>query len=124
MPLECVKSIFQKGTIWQFWYLGALLILYLLLPILSRLTKMRKVFLVGTGAIAVIIELTAFYLKYPVQKYVVQTLRLRTWIFYLLLGSEISKIQKWILQKQEKDCMRNIFMTVFSRWGGLFFYLP
>lgn len=58
LPLECVKFIFQKGTIWKFWYLGALLVLYLLLPILSRLTKMRKVFLIDTGAIAVIIELT------------------------------------------------------------------
>lgn len=96
LPLECVKSIFKEGTIWQFWYLGALLIIYLLLPILSRLTKMRKVFLIGTGVMAIIIELTAFYLKYPVQKGVVQTLRLWTWIFYLLLGSEICKIQKWI----------------------------
>lgn len=96
LPLECVKSIFKEGTIWQFWYLGALLIIYLLLPILSRLTKMRKVFLIGTGVMAIIIELTAIYLKYPVQKGVVQTLRLWTWIFYLLLGSEISKIQKWI----------------------------
>lgn len=95
-PLECLKSIFQEGTIWQFWYLGALLILYLLLPILSRFTKRKLLFLVGAGVIAVILELISFYLRYPVQKYIVQTLRLWTWIFYWLLGSEISEIQKWI----------------------------
>ena len=41
-----LKSFVQKGKLWQFWYLGALLIIYVLLPVLSKLNqKSRRVLL-------------------------------------------------------------------------------
>ena len=95
-PVECVKCVLQKGTFWHFWYLGALMIVYLLLPVISRLTnKKRKVMFICVGVIAIAIELTSFYGRSPMQKYVIQTFRLWTWVFYFVLGSQMSKIRKW-----------------------------
>lgn len=95
-PIECVKCVLQKGTLWHFWYLGALTIIYLLLPVMSRLTnKKRKILFICTGVIAIAIELTSFYIGSPMQKYVIQTFRLWTWVFYFLLGSQMPKIRQW-----------------------------
>ncbi len=95
-PVECVKCVLQKGTLWHFWYLGALTIIYLLVPVLSRLTnRKRKTLSICTGVIAIAIELTSFYVGSPMQKYIIQTFRLWTWFFYFLLGSQMPKIRKY-----------------------------
>lgn len=44
--------------------------------------------------IAIAIELTSFYVGSPVQKHVIQTFRLWTWVFYFILGSQMLKIRK------------------------------
>lgn len=95
-PVECVKCVLQKGTLWHFWYLGALMIIYLLLPIISRLTNQkRKILFICTGLIAIAVELISFYVGSPIQKHVIQTFRLWTWVFYFVLGSQMFKIRKW-----------------------------
>lgn len=100
LPVECVKCVLQKGTLWHFWYLGALMIIYLLLPVISRFTnKKLKTLFFCTGVISIIIELTSFYLKSPIQKHVIQTFRLWTWIFYFLLGGQMSQIKQWFSKK-------------------------
>lgn len=43
---EFIKSFVQKGTLWQFWYLGALLIIYAILPILSKISCRKKKMLI------------------------------------------------------------------------------
>lgn len=94
-PVECVKCVFQKGTLWHFWYLGALMIIYLLLPVISKLTNKKRIILfICSGVIAIAIEFTSFYVGSPVQKHVIQTFRLWTWVFYFILGSQMLKIRK------------------------------
>ena len=94
---EFAKSFVQKGDLWQFWYLGAILIIYILLPILSKLNcKEKRRLMLVCGLAAVVIEIGSFLYGRPLQKSVIQTFRVWTWLFYFLLGSEMSRIKNWI----------------------------
>lgn len=71
------------------------MIIYLLLPVISRLTNKKRIILfICTVVIAIAIELTSFYVGSPVQKHVIQTFRVWTWVFYFVLGSQMLKIRK------------------------------
>lgn len=92
-----LKSFVQKGKLWQFWYLGALLIIYVFLPVLSKLNqRSRRVLLLICGVISIVIQVASFLHGEPVQKYVIQTFRIWTWLFYFLLGSEMKTLKVWI----------------------------
>ena len=94
---EFLKSFVQKGTLWQFWYLGALLIIYALLPFLSKLNRQsRRVLLLTCGIISISIQAASFWYGEPIQKNVIQTFRIWTWLFYFLLGSEMKILKVWI----------------------------
>lgn len=93
---EFVKSFVQRGTFWQFWYLGALLIIYMLLPFLSKLNyKKKRVLLLTCGIIAILLEIASFQYGKPLQKYVTQTFRIWTWLFYFLLGAKMVTAKSW-----------------------------
>lgn len=49
IPEEIMKSLVQKGMMWQFWYFGAMIILYLLLPFLHRLGAKRWIVMAIAG---------------------------------------------------------------------------
>ena len=94
---EFLKSFVQKGTMWQFWYLGALLIIYMLLPFLSKLNQQsRRVVLLTCGIISIAFQIVSFSYGKPMQKYVIQTFRIWTWLFYFLLGAEMKTLKGWI----------------------------
>lgn len=94
---DFLKSFVQKGTMWQFWYLGALLIIYILLPFLSKLSQhSRRVVLLTCWIISIAIQFVSFQYGKPVQKYVTQTFRIWTWLFYFLLGAEMKTLKVWI----------------------------
>ena len=94
---EFLKSFVQKGAMWQFWYLGALLIIYLLLPFLSKLNQhSKRVVLLICGIISIAIQIASFQCGKPMQKYVTQTFRIWTWLFYFLLGAEMKTLKVWI----------------------------
>ena len=89
---EIIKSLVQKGQMWQFWYLGALLILYCLLPIVTRLNqKWQRLVLITAGIVSIGIEIISYCMGQPIQKNVIQTFRLWTWVFYFVLGGFICR---------------------------------
>ena len=93
---EFVKSFVQWGTLWQFWYLGALLIIYALLLVLSRRNcRQKRAVLLICGIVSVVVEAASFLYGMPLQKNVIQTFRVWTWLFYFLLGSEMPKAKDW-----------------------------
>ncbi len=84
---ELVGGLVQKGTMWQFWYFGAIIIIYILLPLLTRTNRaQREILLVITGLIAIVLQGVSYVIGYPMQKYVCQTFRIWTWLFYFILG--------------------------------------
>ena len=84
------RSLIQKGTMWQFWYLGAMMLLYLLLPIIHKIvyenTKKWTCFWGAFVGVCACIQLFSVIAGYPIQASVIQTFRLWTWIQYFSLG--------------------------------------
>lgn len=90
------KPYIQSGNMWQFWYLGALAIVYMILPLLHGIIKGSWRKWLGVWIIFCIICLlfqsASIYAGEPVQKDIIQTFRLWTWIQYFLAGGGISYI--------------------------------
>ncbi|MCC8104663.1 MAG: acyltransferase family protein [Clostridiales bacterium] len=84
---EVVNSFLQRGNLSHFWYFGSLVILYLFLPLLSKISDNQKKFLIITLAVfASILQLISSVLGRPIQGYVIQTFRVWTWLFYFIFG--------------------------------------
>lgn len=91
-----VESLLQKGYLWHFWFFGALIIIYLLLPPLHAfLTKKalhhRAACLILMG-ICLIMNTLSMIKGFPLHMLIPQPLRLWTWLFYFLLGGLFSYI--------------------------------
>ena len=86
----CVNCLFQKGYLWHFWYFGALIIIYLALPLIHHLIKNRPLLHLILVVIIVLISVTISIMSmvrgYSIQNYVPQTLRLWTWLMFFLFG--------------------------------------
>lgn len=81
------QSIIQQGLMWQLWYLWSLIILYLLLPGISRINKRWLVcsciilFLIG-----IILMTFSYYKGISIQGNIIQTFRIWTYMKYFLIG--------------------------------------
>lgn len=89
-----VGSFIQRGVLWMCWYLGSMIIIYAILPILNKFfLEKKKTFCVFCFFI--------FFLEYlifignleiegePLEMKIIQTFRLWNWLFYFMLGGVI-----------------------------------
>ena len=85
-------SLFQKGRMGIFWYFGAMIIIYALLPILHRLfvnhPKVFKILTIVLGLFANIIFIANFW-GVHIEINTIQTFRLWNWLFYFNVGGLI-----------------------------------
>lgn len=85
----------QKGLFFHFWFMGTLIILYLLLPFLHRMYKKSETMyisiLVGLGVICFIVSLVMVATKNQFVLEVPQSFRLWYWLFYYMLGGLLAK---------------------------------
>lgn len=86
LPLLVLKSFIQKGPLWHFWYLGALIILYAILPFLKKLSNYYKQLWIILLITCCTIQLFSYIIGTPLQEYCLQTFRLWTWLQYFILG--------------------------------------
>lgn len=106
---KIIGSLLQKGYFSQFWFFGALILIYLCLPILRKFLNSKRSYLyilsffVATG---LIFELVNIILQMPLQSYVIQTFRLWTWFFYYILGGLIAQFDKEFIKKGIKRWMK------------------
>ena len=106
---KIIGSLVQKGYFSQFWFFGALILIYLCLPILRKFLNSKRSYLyilsffVATG---LIFELVNIILQMPLQSYVIQTFRLWTWFFYYILGGLIAQFDKEFIKKGIKRWMK------------------
>ena len=94
---KIVGSLLQKGYFFQFWFFGALILIYLCLPILKKFLNSKRSYLYILSlliSIGLIFELSNILLQMPIQTYVVQTFRLWTWFFYYILGGFVAQFDK------------------------------
>lgn len=89
-----LNSLLQKGYLWHFWFFGALILIYLFLPILHRLIKANdkrhKIICFALMSICLAINILSMSKGYPLHMFVPQPFRLWTWLFYFLTGGLFS----------------------------------
>ncbi|MEE6680064.1 acyltransferase [Pediococcus pentosaceus] len=94
-------SLIQKGFFFQFWFLGALIIMLFLVPILNKIMKSSiKLYVIVLIIFLIISWLIDLYNHFsgaiPLQKNVIQTFRVWTWISYYMSGGLIGNLIKKI----------------------------
>lgn len=87
-----VKSLLQKGGISQMWFMGALIIVYWTAPFIHRAVHNGKwKYLWGSlVCVSLMIQTASMIIGCPLQRYVIQTFRVWTWLQYFTLGGGIS----------------------------------
>ena len=116
---EMIGSLVQRGEMWQFWYLGALILIYFMLPVVQKI--MKNVTNEKTGliciwcifvVISVSIQVLSMYLGQPIQIYVFQNFRIWSWLQYFIAGGVIRYLSIDIVNKISKKNHFKILMIV------------
>lgn len=120
------NSLIQNG-IWQFWYFGTLIILYVLL-LLSSCIKRKlivdddsKILYVIWGIVAAFGFVLQYYslvfLHFPAQSLYIQTFRLWTWIQYFTLGGILYRHKAYFIRVMSKKTnMILLFLLSILSW--------
>ena len=112
---KIVGSLIQKGYFFQFWLFGALILIYLCLPILSKFLNSKRRYLYILALLIVIgfiVELANVFFQRPLQTHVMQTFRLWTWFFYYILGGYIAQFNVDNLKYRFKNWMKIVSMLL------------
>lgn len=112
---KVLGSLLQRGYFFQFWFFGALILIYLCLPILKKFLKSKNRYLLALSLLVIIgfvLELTNYLLQKPVQVYVIQTFRLWTWFFYYILGGFIAQFNLATLRNCFKNWMKVVTLVL------------
>ena len=112
---KIVGSLIQKGYFFQFWFFGALILIYLCLPILSKFLNSKRRYLYILALLIVIgfiVELANIFFQRPIQTHVMQTFRLWTWFFYYILGGYIAQFNVDNLKYRFKNWMKIVSMLL------------
>ena len=123
---KIIGSLLQKGYFSQFWFFGALILIYLCLPILRKFLNSKRSYLyilsffVATG---LIFELVNIILQMPLQSHVIQTFRLWTWFFYYILGGLIAQFDKEFIKKGFKRWMKIVAVLLMLISPLILFFL-
>ena len=106
---KIIGSLLQKGYFSQFWFFGALILIYLCLPILRKFLNSKRSYLYILSSlvtIGLVFELANMVFQMPLQSYVIQTFRLWTWFFYYILGGLIAQFDKEFIKKGFRRWMK------------------
>ena len=112
---KIVGSLLQKGYFFQFWFFGALILIYLCLPILKKILNSKRSYLYILSSLVTIgfvFELANMVLQMPLQSYVIQTFRLWTWFFYYILGGFLAQFSLDTLKKCFRSWMKEITVVL------------
>lgn len=114
--IEVARNLIQNGIFSQFWFFGALIIIYLMLPILHKKLDLKKhkslllILLIICVIIDIINIICGLKNENIFTEKIIQTFRLWTWLFYFLLGGYIGRYQIEIKYKKIDRIL--IFMVI------------
>lgn len=106
--IETVGSLFQKGSFSHFWYLGSLIIIYIMLPVLQKMYKSKffKYYIALFIVLNIVSDIVFIYLynKYGFvfKNNIIQTFRIWIWVLYFLIGGFLHKCSNKIMKWSEK----------------------
>ena len=123
---KIIGSMVQKGYFFQFWFFGALILIYLCLPILKKFLNSKRSYLYILSlliSIGLIFELANIIIQTPLQSYVIQTFRLWTWFFYYILGGLIAQFDKEFIKNGFKTWMKIVAVLLLLITPVILFFL-
>lgn len=117
---ETIRNLVQRGTFFQFWFLGSLIMIYIFLPIihkiLNRSEKVYKFVIVLCLMICFTIDIINIIFglmgKEIFTAKIIQTFRLWTWITYFIIGGYIGKYKKEIKSTKKDKIIFFIVMII------------
>lgn len=132
----CKGCFIQQERMGVLWYLGAMLILYALLPIINYLDSKYRFFIIYINLILLSIIFVTFTLNLYMhfeQNYIIQTFRIWNWLFYFSLGGiikESNSLHYILLSKNKFGLLTFLFCGVFvlyvyymkNHMGGIEYY--
>lgn len=102
---DFLGCFFQHGHMWMFWYFGAMIIIYPLLPFCGAILIEKRTTLYLLLVVSIMFGMNVYFgLE---EKYICQTFRLWNWLFYFSLGA--------LLRKVQNDRTQNVILS-----GGAF----
>lgn len=126
-----VLDFFQQGLFYHFWYMGALILVYLAMPLLDRLMRhspaaYRNV-LIGLGCFNAVTDLILTLTGNRVLMSIPQSLRLHFWLFYGMLGGWIARNPEPIARLCSRLKLWHVLavlavMVPYVRYVGLYAY--
>ena len=122
LPLSILKCFIQQGRFYQFWYFGAMIIIYLLLPFMIKIARGKgnanngmalfKCWLIF-AVFSIIIQGISLIYNTPLQANVIQTFRIWSWLQYFLLGGVMIYAVPFIKEKMS-IVLHGVLTVVFS----------
>lgn len=116
-----IQNFFQYGYFFHFWFLGSLIIIYLILPLISKIfanEKAAKTAIIILMIMCIIWNLINIFINYKynilVNNNIVQTLRIWTWLFYYCMGGYIYKNDLFSSISKKKHLFLMIFTIVIT----------
>lgn len=107
----------QQGFFFQFWFIGALVIVQLVSPLLNRLLRRHwtifQVVTVIMGILCLVVMSFSYYVQTPLAKEVIQTFRLWTWFFYFMLGAALRRT-KYLSKMSKRNRFTFFVFTIIS----------
>ena len=120
--VDLVKDVLQKGTMWHFWYFGALSIVYIVLPVLVKICQKPhgkiRLWLILV-IISVTIQIMSYFMRSSFQLKIIQTFRIWTWLQYFLLGGIFGEYKDKITNRcgmYKQVIALIIFSTAWVAW--------
>ena len=109
-----LKSLFQQGYLWHFWFFGSLILIYLVMPLLYWLlhdhTLALSLLCMLLALCSICLCLLSMHRSYSIQQYVPQTLRLWTWLFFFLFGGLCA------VKAEKNSLLLSIHMPLWLHW--------
>lgn len=126
-----VMDFFQQGLFYHFWYMGALILVYLMMPLLDRLMQRspaayRNV-LIGLCCFNAVTDLILTLNGNRILMSVPQSLRLHFWLFYAMLGGWIARNPEPVARLRSRLKLWHVLMMLLAvvfyvRYAGLYAY--
>lgn len=124
-------DFFQQGLFYHFWYMGALILVYLMMPLLDRLMQRspaayRNV-LIGLGCFNAITDLILTLTGNRILMSVPQSLRLHFWLFYAMLGGWVARNPEPVAKLRSRLKLWHVLMMLLAvvfyvRYVGMYVY--
>lgn len=110
-------DFFQQGLFYHFWYMGALILMYLMMPLLDRLMQHSpaayRMCLLGLSCFNALTDLIRTLTGNRWLMTIPQSLRLHFWLFYTKLGGWIARKPQPIARLRSKLKLWHVLLMLF-----------